>query len=55
MAVQIWMYSVPNRNVDFARIVNRITRRYNEVCTATDQYKWFRTIDEYVPLQHCAN
>ncbi len=28
---------------------------YKEVCTATDQYKWFRTIPQYVPLRHCAN
>ncbi len=29
-------------------------QHYKEVCTATDQYKWFRTIAQYVPLQHCA-
>jgi hypothetical protein len=50
---QIQMYRVPNRNVDFARIVRCITRRYKEVCTATDQYKLFHTIPEYIPLQHC--
>jgi hypothetical protein len=46
MAVQIWMYLVPNRNVEIARIVNRITRRYVPVCTATEQYKvvWYYSI-----------
>jgi hypothetical protein len=34
--------------------MNRITRRYKEVFTATEQYKRFRTIPGYVPLQHCA-
>ena len=46
MAVQIWMYLVPNRNVEIARIVNRITRRYVPVYTATEQYKvvWYYSI-----------
>ncbi len=37
-AVQIQMYLVPDRNVDFARIVRCITKVYKEVCTATEQY-----------------
>ncbi len=28
-------------------------QHYKEVFTATDQYKRFRVIPEYVPLQHC--
>ena len=40
------MYLVPNRNVEIARIVNRITRRYVPVYTATEQYKvvWYYSI-----------
>jgi hypothetical protein len=45
-AVQIWMYSVPDRNVEILRIVRCITRRYREVCTATEQYRvvWYYSI-----------
>jgi hypothetical protein len=44
--MQIWMYLVPNQNVEIARIVNRITRRYVPVYTATEQYKvvWYYSI-----------
>jgi hypothetical protein len=45
-AVQIQMYWVSNWNVEIARIVRCITRRYVQVYTATEKYKvvWYYSI-----------
>ncbi len=40
-AVEIWMYQVPNQNVEILRIVNRITRRHVQLQSST---RWYGTI-----------
>jgi hypothetical protein len=44
--------STKARTRKILRIVKSITRRYVQLQSSTRR---FRTIDEYVPLQHCAN
>jgi hypothetical protein len=46
IAMQIWMYRVPNWNVEILRIVSCIARWYVPVCTAIEQYKvvWYCSI-----------
>ncbi len=54
-AVKIQMYLVPNQNVDFARIVRCITRRYVQRYRAVQAVSYDTVVPEYVPLWHCAN
>ncbi len=48
LTVQIRMYRVPNLNVDFSWIVNRITRRYVQLQTSTSSFVL------YLSMYHCS-
>jgi hypothetical protein len=53
-AVQIQMYRVPNRNVDFARIVRCITRRYVLLQSSTSGFVLYLSMYHYgtVPTEY---